>query len=189
MTPLTCANSTARQTSTKARKHALALSAVVVLLEKRRQRATRQLLHREEWQATRVAAELVDGRDCGVLEPTLDARFTQEPLDRNIAWLAATDPFDRDVAAELLVARDHDFSHAASADPLSEAIAITHEPLTGAALRGGWFLVRRRFGVTVVGLHDPTRIRQRSGTSWRRLPGLTSMTAPNPPPQRTIAAR
>src|SRR5262249_18258797 len=87
------------------------------------QRGADQLLHHEERQAVAIAADLVDRDDRGVLEAALDRRFAEEPADRALAGRRGAHPLDRDLAADLLVPRSEDLTHAAAADPAEHPVA------------------------------------------------------------------
>ena len=65
-----------------------------------------------------------------MLEPALHRRLAQESRDRTLARIRRAHPLDRDVAADLLVARGHHLAHAALADPATEPIA-TFDELVG----------------------------------------------------------
>ena len=79
-TPRACANSIARQTSTSAAQQPLGRLAAG--LEQRRERRPGSRFIVKNGRPARVVAELVDRDDRGVIEPRLDPRLAQEPLDR-----------------------------------------------------------------------------------------------------------
>src|SRR5205085_3695679 len=82
-----------------------------------------ELLHHEERLAARSIPELVDRHDRWVLEPALDPRFAQESRDLFLARICKAQPLDRDLAADLLVARGEHLAHAAAAEDLADLVA------------------------------------------------------------------
>src|SRR3569832_2362984 len=93
-------------------------------LHQLRQRDAGEPLHREERAASVVGAEVVDRRDRGMIEPRLDPRLAQEPLDLGIRRRRRTQPLERDVAADAQVVSDQHFPEATAADDLTEHVTL-----------------------------------------------------------------
>ena len=160
-------------------QHAL-LGRLVAIRHERCERGAGDLLHHEERQVVVVAADLVDRHDRGMLEPALHRRFAQEPRDRALARVRRTHPLDRDVAADLLVARGHHLAHATLADPPPESIALRDDRIARlgpigrvvAVLAGDRNFDRRRLGLVHVPMVTPGYEREdslspdSSGTRW-----------------------
>ena len=87
------------------------------------ERRAGELLHREERLAVAVAAELVDRHDRRVIEPALDLRLAQEPLDQRRAPLAARIRLIATSRPICSSRAEHDLAHPAAADQLAEPVA------------------------------------------------------------------
>ncbi len=82
-----------------------------------------EALHGEVRATLGVGAELVDWNDRRVIEAGLDPCFAQEPRHRIVRRRMRANAFDRDLAPDALILRDHDLAHAAATDQLAELVS------------------------------------------------------------------
>jgi hypothetical protein len=91
-------------------------------------------LHREERSAVRVASEIVDRDDGGVLELPLHARLAEEAAAKIVAFGArGADDFHRHLAPDAPIGAQVHFTHAAFAE-LRERLVARRERLVGVEL-------------------------------------------------------
>src|SRR5580704_16924927 len=88
--------------------------------EPRRERRTGESLHREVRQALRIATELVDRHDRGMVEARLDLCLADEPRDGFGARRLAAHPLERDLALDPVIVRRDDLAHPAATEELAE---------------------------------------------------------------------
>jgi hypothetical protein len=91
--------------------------------ECRGQRGAGEPLHHEERVTVFVVLELVNRDDRRVFEPTLNARFAQEALDRLGRRVLVTQSLDRHRATDLVIVPGDHLAHAADAENLREPVA------------------------------------------------------------------
>ena len=126
-----------------------------------------QALHREVDVPLRIASQVVDRDDRGVLELALHARFAQESCDEIAARrVLAADPLERDVPTDAAVAARVDDPHAALAEHVPERVAKSQRVVVS-ALQGSVVAGSRHEAAGEIrdghggieGRHDPHRTR------------------------------
>src|ERR1700722_19144601 len=138
------------------------MSRVGPLPEKVSERAPTNQLHGEEGPTVISAAQFVNCRDAGMLQPTSDTRFFQKPtFEMSMAAMLRQQHFDRQVAVEVRVAGAQHTAHATTPD-----LALQRE----AAQSDGYLLVSTADGSVRLGALFVDRRRQVGRVGHERSP-------------------
>ena len=102
----------------------LVFGAAAEPVEQRGHRRALQPLHHEVRLAASIERQIVDRHHGGMLEAALHPRLAHESRQLIGRRRLCADPLDRDLAADLLVEREHDLAHPALPEQRSERVAL-----------------------------------------------------------------